>query len=87
MVGDARGDGVVVAAALALPTGRRTKGAFKLRLLEEAGRGYQLLASTNLGTKNWTVTGVMESTSRTWRLFDFDATNHARRFYRAQRLP
>jgi len=70
-----------------LTAGFRTNGVFKLCMLGEPGRDYQLLASTNLSTTNWMVIGVMESTNGVWRMLDGGATNHAWRFYRAVQVP
>jgi hypothetical protein len=70
-----------------LPAGLRTNGAFKLCMLGETGRDYQLLGSTNLGATNWLPIGVMESTNGIWRFFDTGATNHPYRFYRVEQMP
>ena len=67
--------------------GFRTNGAFKLCLLGETGKDYQVFANTNLSTTNWIPIGVMESTNGIWWYFDTDATNHLHRYYRAQQLP
>ena len=67
--------------------GFRTNGAFKLCMLGETGRDYQLLASTNLNTTNWTPIGIMESTNGIWRLLDGGASTNHWRFYRAERVP
>ena len=70
-----------------MPAGLRTNGAFKLCMLGETGRDYQLLANTNLGMTNWSVIGVMENTNGTWRLFDDGAATNHWRYYRAEQVP
>ena len=70
-----------------LPAGFRTNGAFKLCMLRETGRAYQVLACGDLNATNWLPIGVMESTNGIWRFWDAGVANQAWRFYRAQQLP
>jgi hypothetical protein len=70
-----------------IPAGFRTNGAFKLCMLGEAGRSYQVLGSDDLSPTNWVVIGFMEATNGIWRHWDTGAMNHARRFYRAEQVP
>ena len=70
-----------------LAGGFRTNGAFKLCMAGEAGRDYQLLASTDLNSTNWMPLGIMESTNGIWRLLDTGAVSNGWRFYRAEQLP
>jgi hypothetical protein len=70
-----------------IPAGFQTNGAFKLCMLGEAGRSYQVLGSDDLNPTNWGVIGFMEATNGIWRFWDTGAMNHARRFYRAEQLP
>ena len=67
--------------------GFRANGAFKLCIAGEAGRDYQLLASTNLNSTNWIPIGLMESTNGIWRLLDGGASTNRWRFYRAELVP
>ena len=66
--------------------GFHTNGAFKLCMAGEAGRDYQLLASTDLNTTNWIPLGIMESTNGICRLLDGGAATNQWRFYRAEQL-
>jgi hypothetical protein len=67
--------------------GFRSNGVFKLCLVGEPGRTYQLQANTNLSTTNWVVIGVMESTNGVWRMVDEGAMNQPWRFYRTVQVP
>jgi hypothetical protein len=69
------------------PIGFQTNRAFKLCMTGEVGTNYEIQASTNLGTANWTALGVMQNTNGIWRYSDVTATNSAFRAYRARQLP
>jgi hypothetical protein len=60
---------------------------FKICMLGEMGRSYDVLASTNLTTTNWLFIGTMEHTNGIWRYFDTQVTNHSKRYYRARQVP
>jgi len=61
--------------------------ALKLSTAGEAGRNYQLLASTDFNSTNWIPLGLMESTNSIWRLLDTGAFTNVWRFYRVEQLP
>ena len=68
------------------PIGIVTNGAFKICMLGQAGKDYNVLASTNLTTTNWVTIGTMEATNGGWRFLDTNAPNFKRRYYRARQL-
>ncbi|MCW5553718.1 MAG: hypothetical protein KIS67_16365 [Verrucomicrobiae bacterium] len=70
-----------------LPAGLRTNGAFKLCLLGETNRSYEVWATTDPDGTNWTVLGVMENTNGIWRFLYTGATNQPWRFDRAVEVP
>ena len=64
--------------------GFRGNQVFKICMVGEFGRDYDILATTNLSATNWTNLGLMETTNGVWRFFDSGATNFPRRFYEAR---
>jgi hypothetical protein len=61
---------------------------FKLCLVGEPGRNYEVYGITNLTTTNWVDLGTMTQANGTWRYLDQRTiTNRAYRFYRTQQLP
>jgi len=69
------------------PIGFQTNRSFKLLMLGTTGSNYQMQATTNLNSTNWTALGMMESTNGIWRYFDNTASNNADRIYRAEEFP
>ena len=69
------------------PAGFRTNNTFKLCMLGETNRDYQIFINEDLNTTNWLPLGVMESTNGIWRFFDVNATNNVRRYYRVEQVP
>ena len=69
------------------PGGVRTND-FKLCLVGEPGRSYEVYASTNLIKTNWVDLGTMTESNGTWRYVDpATLTNRPQRYYRAKQLP
>ena len=61
---------------------------FKVCLVGEPGRNYEVYGITNLTTTNWVDLGAMTQSNGTWRYLDQTTiTNRQYRFYRAQQLP
>jgi hypothetical protein len=61
---------------------------FKLCLVGEPGRNYEVYGITNLTTTNWVDLGTMTQSNGTWRFVDQRTiTNRVYRFYRTQQLP
>ena len=61
---------------------------FKLCLVGEPGRNYEVYGITNLTTTNWVDLGTMTQSNGTWRYLDQTTmTNRNYRFYRTQQLP
>ena len=61
---------------------------FKVCMVGEPGRDYEIFATTNLAKTNWVDLGTMTQTSGTWRYVDpLAITNRPYRFYRAKQLP
>lgn len=58
---------------------------FRICMNGEAGRDYDVHASTNLA--GWGAIGRMFATNGIWEYWDTSATNYAHRFYRAQQVP
>ena len=67
--------------------GMRSGGTFKFCMLGEEGRKYEVLANTNLNTKQWDVIGTMEYTNGIWRYFDTSAPSFPERYYQTRQLP
>jgi len=67
--------------------GKITNGPFRFCMLGEAGRNYEVLASTNLATTNWVYAGMMEGTNGIWRFSDTNTAGLKERYYRSHQLP
>lgn len=61
---------------------------FKLCMVGEPGRDYEVYGSTNLTTTNWADLGTMIQAGGTWHYVDqWTVTNRPYRFYRTKQLP
>jgi hypothetical protein len=61
---------------------------FKLCMVGEPGKNYDIYGITNLTTTNWVNLGTMIQSNGTWRYLDQSTiTNRPYRFYRAKQLP
>ncbi len=61
---------------------------FKLCMVGEAGRNYEVYGITNLPSTNWVDLGTMTQANGTWRYLDpATITNRSYRFYRTKLLP
>lgn len=63
------------------------EGACKLCMNGLPDKTYEVFASTELESTNWSSIGFMQLTNSIWRYFDPAATNYPYRFYRAKQLP